>query len=200
METYERSGRLSRDDIALAALKLLDEQGLPDLTMRRLAATLDVQAGALYWHFPNKQTLLAELADRIVARASLVSSGDLSTRGCALALRDALLAYRDAAEIVSSSLALGLGAGAATTMLADAMIADGFSASVAERASEPLLHFIVGHVFYQQQRMYYDSLGITADAVAARPEQAGSSADDFSFGLDVYLRGLEHLRISVQAD
>ena len=51
------------------ALQILDEYGLPDLTMRRLAGALDVQASALYWHFPNKQTLLAELANRILARA-----------------------------------------------------------------------------------------------------------------------------------
>jgi AcrR family transcriptional regulator len=107
-----QSPRLSKDDVAEAALDILDRLGLPDLTMRRLAAALDVQASALYWHFPNKQTLLADLADRIVRRrAPATTSGDWDERLSAEAfgIRDALLAYRDSAEIVSSSLALGLG-------------------------------------------------------------------------------------------
>ena len=61
-----QSPKLSPDDVVTAALDILDRQGLPDLTMRRVASALDVQASALYWHFPNKQTLLAALADRIV--------------------------------------------------------------------------------------------------------------------------------------
>lgn len=196
VEHIERSGRLTRDDVARAALQLLDEHGLPDLTMRRLAATLDVQAGALYWHFPNKQTLLAEISDMIVARANLERRSGQATRDAALALRDALLAYRDGAEVVSSSLALGLGAGASITMLVDAMTTDGFSAEVAARAAEPLLHFIVGHVFYQQQRMCYDSLGVTSDQVGASVERVSTPEDDFGFGLDVYLTGLDLLKSS----
>src|ERR1700712_2461317 len=102
-----RNGRHSRDDVANAALRILDEYGLPDLTMRRLAAALDVQPSALYWHFPNKQTLLAELADRIVAtrrapEQPVDSPWQDAVRAEAGALRDALLSYRDGAEVVSS--------------------------------------------------------------------------------------------------
>ena len=107
--------RHSREDVVAAALDILDQHGLPDLTMRRLGATLDVQPSALYWHFANKQTLLASIADQIVERARPVphSSGGWkgATRAEAYALRDALLAFRDGAEVVSSTLALGLGAG-----------------------------------------------------------------------------------------
>ncbi|WP_233189149.1 TetR/AcrR family transcriptional regulator, partial [Subtercola sp. Z020] len=64
-----RPVRHTRAGVVDAALRILDDQGLPDLTMRHLAAALDVQPSALYWHFPNKQTLLAAVADRIVAPA-----------------------------------------------------------------------------------------------------------------------------------
>ncbi len=50
------AGRHSRDDVARTALRILDEHGLPDFTMRRLGAALDVQPSALYWHFPDKQS------------------------------------------------------------------------------------------------------------------------------------------------
>ncbi|WP_214320199.1 TetR/AcrR family transcriptional regulator C-terminal domain-containing protein [Nonomuraea sediminis] len=57
---------LEKSAIVAAALKLLAEVGLEGLTLRRLAAELDVQAPALYWHVRNKQELLDEMAAAIV--------------------------------------------------------------------------------------------------------------------------------------
>ena len=62
-------GRITREQILAAAMALLDQRGLPDLTMRKLAAELGIRPSALYWHFPDKQTLLARLADRIIGSA-----------------------------------------------------------------------------------------------------------------------------------
>ena len=54
---------LTTHDIVAAGLEILDNYGLEDLSMRRLAQLLDVKASALYWHVANKQTLLAAMAD-----------------------------------------------------------------------------------------------------------------------------------------
>ena len=72
------ASRHSKSDVLQAAMKLLDEVGLPDLTMRKLAATLDVQPSALYWHFANKQSLLAEVSNTIVNFAKPVSEANRS--------------------------------------------------------------------------------------------------------------------------
>ena len=48
------------------AVATLDRYGFADLSMRRLAASLGVQPGALYWHFANKQTLLLAVAEVIL--------------------------------------------------------------------------------------------------------------------------------------
>ena len=58
---------LTRRAIVEAGLRILDEYGLGDLSMRRVADALGVQAGALYYHVPNKQSLLAAVADEILA-------------------------------------------------------------------------------------------------------------------------------------
>lgn len=58
---------LTKTEIISTALGILDAYGLNDLTMRRLADSLDVKASALYWHVANKQSLLAELVDKILA-------------------------------------------------------------------------------------------------------------------------------------
>lgn len=186
-------------------MSILDESGLPDLTMRRLAAALGVQPSALYWHVPNKQTLLALIADRIVsaARSDGRADGDwkAATRVEASALRDALLAYRDGAEVVSSTLALGLGADAARRRLSAALAETGPDSrpqsrpdsAAREMAAAALLHFILGHVWHEQQRLQADSLGVVATAHSTDPGAAAAphhGPGSFEFGLDLLIDGV----------
>lgn len=196
MTGSESARRHSRDDVAETALRILDDYGLPDLTMRRLAAALDVQPSALYWHFPNKQTLLAELADRIVGRAAVTSPAGPwpdRVRAESSALRDALLAYRDGAEVVASTAALGLGAAPAQQRLEAAVRSGGFDAETAGRAATALLHFVLGHVSHEQQRMQFDSIGVLATGEAADPLDEGDSAAAFAFGVGLLVGGLQRL-------
>ena len=100
--------QLRRSDVLDGAVAILDEYGLADLTMRRLAGSLNVQPGALYWHFPNKQTLLGAVADRILEplEAPVVAvNWDEQLKELAHRLRDALLSHRDGAELVSATYA-----------------------------------------------------------------------------------------------
>lgn len=175
----------SADDVARTALRILDDHGLPDLSMRRLAGALDVQPSALYWHFPNKQALLAELSDRIVGRMTSGPATDLARE--AHALRDALLAWRDGAEVVSSTLAMGLGSSLARDRLAAAVAAAGFDADTARRGATTVLHYVLGFVWHEQQRLQYDSAG-------AREGASGLETDDFGFGLDLIAAGLRARR------
>jgi AcrR family transcriptional regulator len=62
--TAERS-KLSRSAVVDRALQLADADGVEALTIRRLAQELGVTPMALYWHFRNKEELIAGLADRI---------------------------------------------------------------------------------------------------------------------------------------
>jgi TetR/AcrR family tetracycline transcriptional repressor len=57
--------RLSKAAVVEQALALGDAEGLEALTYRRLAQELGVTPMALYWHFRNKEELLAGLAERI---------------------------------------------------------------------------------------------------------------------------------------
>lgn len=193
MSQAEYGRRHSREDVVSAALRILDDFGLPDLTMRRLAGALDVQPSALYWHFPNKQHLLAELANRIVTPTTPRHPdpdrpGNL--RAEAAALRNALLAYRDGAEVVSSTLALGLGSTVARDNLVASIVDDGYDEITAQRAATAILHFVLGHVSHEQQRMQYDSLGVRAPDTGASALEEDPSAE-FDFGVDLLVSGLE---------
>jgi len=57
--------RLSKAAVVARALALGDADGLEAVTYRRLAQELGVTPMALYWHFRNKEELLAGLAERI---------------------------------------------------------------------------------------------------------------------------------------
>lgn len=159
MSPEPNPARHDRDSVARSALALLDEVGLADLSMRRIAAGLDVQPSALYWHFANKQELLAELADRITSSIPRDSTGVLAT---ARSIRDALFAYRDGAELVLSTYALQLGSSQAQTALTEALRTQGTSDP--EDRGAAILHFVLGHATLVQQRMHADSYGALPDA------------------------------------
>ncbi|MFM2024989.1 MAG: hypothetical protein RLZZ56_1002 [Actinomycetota bacterium] len=178
------ASRHSKTDVLQAALKLLDEVGLPDLTMRKLAAALDVQPSALYWHYPNKQTLLAEVSDTIVNFAKPVLGGKNWQENAkleALALRDALLAFRDGAEVVSSTLALGLGADDALARIENSIEVP--DQKFAHAAAESILFLVLGQVWHEQQRMQANSLGVVDNLEL-------SGTPNLEIGIQLILNGL----------
>ena len=146
--------RHDRESVARTALALLDEVGLADLSMRRIAGRLDVQPSALYWHFVSKQELLADLADRITA---VIPGGGSDVLATARGIRDALFAHRDGAELVLSTYALRLGSSPAQSALMRALESEG--ATDAEQRAVAILHFVLGHATLVQQRMHADSHG-----------------------------------------
>jgi len=58
---------LSRERIRDAALGIIDDMGLSELSMRKLAAALGVQAASLYKHYANKDEVLDDIAHRLIS-------------------------------------------------------------------------------------------------------------------------------------
>lgn len=180
--------RYHRDDVVGRALGVLDAYGLADLTMRRLGAELGVQPSALYHHFANKQTLLAAVADEILARgARTPEAGPWDERVISVctALRDAMLAYRDGAELVATVHAFGLGATAPYDALLGALRDGGLEPGLARIAARTLLHFVFGHVSDEQTHLQAGSAG----AIADDPREDS----DFHLGLAIVVDGIRAL-------
>ena len=57
---------LDRDRIVSAAVRFIDESGLPGLSMRRLGAVLGVEAMSLYRYVPGRENLLDAVVDSII--------------------------------------------------------------------------------------------------------------------------------------
>jgi AcrR family transcriptional regulator len=63
--TPARSARLSQREIVDAGVRIADADGLPLVTMRRVADSLGVSTMALYRHVPNKGDLTLRMADSV---------------------------------------------------------------------------------------------------------------------------------------
>ena len=98
---------LSRERIVHTALELVDRDGLPALSMRRLGAELGVDPMAVYYYVPNKDALLDAIVEAVMADIDLTV--DIPTDPAeerlvcaARAYRDAMLAHANALPIVLS--------------------------------------------------------------------------------------------------
>lgn len=155
--------RHSRADVVAVAMRMLGSGGLPGFSMRALARELDVQPSALYWHFADKQSLLAAISDEIVA-AMPERVPEESLADAARALRAALLAHMDGAEILLSSIALGLAGDGALVRLQLAAEAAGLEREAAVRLATATLHYVLGHVSHEQQRAQAARSGVEVHA------------------------------------
>lgn len=62
------AGPLDRDAVLEAAVTLVERDGAAALTMRRLGAELGVEAMSLYHHVPNRDAVLAGMAERLMVQ------------------------------------------------------------------------------------------------------------------------------------
>lgn len=198
-----KNPHLDRRQVAQTALLLLNEVGLEGLTLRAIAARLDVQAPALYWHFKDKQALLDEMATEMVRRmATELTDPEMDdwreTVGTRMrALREHLLRYRDGAKVYS-------GTRFTDTSYAHAMQANlqmltqvGFTASAAARAWFTAYAYTIGYVI-EEQAMHPRPRQATVapDSVVTG---AGASAENGEFDLDARAERLADYPLAAQA-
>ena len=162
-----------RDTVVQTALALVDVQGIDALTMRALAGALGVQPPVLYREFADKQELLEEMADAILATAlsSPAPSGPWHERAHERArhLRTALLSRRDGARIVGGRTVPRTN----TLRFADALVGDiaaaGFPLEVTLQVCAVLHSYVLGEVLEQQGT----EAGDDARVVGTLPQHPG---------------------------
>ncbi|WP_167569066.1 TetR/AcrR family transcriptional regulator C-terminal domain-containing protein [Brevibacillus migulae] len=101
---------LDRNRILETALQLLDEIGLKELSMRKIADKLQVKTASLYYHVKDKEELMQLLSDRI-SREMVWPDKSLSWQEqiyqWAGEFRKVLLSHRDAVELFHQTIAMG---------------------------------------------------------------------------------------------
>jgi AcrR family transcriptional regulator len=149
--------KINRDMVTRAGLILLNEDGLEQLTLRRLGVALNVQAATIYWHFKNKEELLDEMATAVLAEgaANLIpmrESSDwrvwASTFG--EGLRKTLLAYRDGARMVAGTRLTNTNFLKTTERIGTQMLAAGFSIRAAVVLFSTIYNYTLSFVMEEQ--------------------------------------------------
>ena len=187
-----RQGRLDQRTILQGARAVLDQTGLDGFTTRALAAHLDVQQPALYWHFKTKAALLAALADDILVREHHASmpEDDEAWDGFVLrnarSFREALLAVRDGARLHAEyhgrpDLAEVAGLPEGPRRQVALLTGQGFSEADAVSTLIAVGRYTVGVVLEEQAQE--DKTGPGAEG--GRAEEV----KQFEFGLNALIRG-----------
>lgn len=184
---------LSRGDVIAEAVRTLDAYGFADLSMRKLASALEIQPSALYWHFANKQSLLAGIAGSMLeplddVAASMTSEPwDVQVRAWAVGLREAVGAHRDGAELVGSVLAMRAEGVDPVASLVPVLAGAGLDPREARAAAASVLHFVMGHAVDEQGHAQMRAFGV---AGASRPGEDDDPDERFDYGLALLVEGL----------
>jgi AcrR family transcriptional regulator len=94
-----------------AALRLVDEEGLEAMSMRRLAQELGTSPSALYWHVRNKDELLQFVLDRVAGEIQLPEADpdnwQEQLKDVGREMRRVLTSHRDIARVTFGTIPVG---------------------------------------------------------------------------------------------
>jgi len=82
-----------KNDIVNVAKQILEDTGFESISMRNIAAELQVSATALYRHFPNKEAILDELVSSGFERLMKTLTTSLNESNAEKRLKACLVAY-----------------------------------------------------------------------------------------------------------
>lgn len=106
-----RGPRLEPEAVIKAALKILDEEGLEKVTLRRIAVQLGVQAPTLYWYFKDKSVIMDDMAQAILKEGGIDELKPPVDREAwaewlsqtAHSLRRAMVSHREGGRVVAGA-------------------------------------------------------------------------------------------------
>jgi len=212
----KRRAALTRERILRAAISLADRDGIELLSMRKLGQKLGVEAMSLYNHVRNKVDMLDGMVDIVFGEIDLPASGvDWRTamRTRAISARRALLHHPWAIGLMESRATPGT----ATLRHHDAVLGSlrtaGFSIDMAAHAYSILDGYIYGFTLTELTLPFSNSEGAAgvaeiAENIAKRfhageyphlaemavdraTKPAYNYGDEFEYGLDLILNGIE---------
>ena len=206
---------LSRERVLRAALDLADTSGIDALTMRNLGQKLQVEAMSLYNHVANKDDILDGIVDLVFSEIALPSgraAWKAAMRKRAISAHEALLRHPWAPSLMQSRTKPG----PATMRHHDSVLGSlrgaGFTLVMAAHAFSVIDGYVYGFALQQiniplQSRDQVAEVGENilsrlageyphlAQMITEHAMKPGYDyADEFEFGLDLILDGLERLR------
>lgn len=205
--------RPSMEEIGRAALKIVDQEGLRELTMRRLADELGTGPASLYRHVSSRDDLLVEVADLVLGELDAPDPAlqwHDAVEQLAHSLRRVLVGHRGLVVISSNAPLLGPNAMRVRELFWNVMDRDGCDPEFSVQTYAAVMHFVVCSAIF--------SAGVSQRGNTAWSKEATSGVNelldllptrryptvlkfseyvekidpeyDFSFGLRALLNGL----------
>ena len=202
-----RQAKLTRARILDAAIELVDASGVDALSMRSLAARLDVEAMSLYNHVPSKEALLDGIVEKVLDEVHAPAddrSWRETLRELALRQRAAALRHPRVMLLFSSRTVTSPAWRRPVEDTFAALERGGFSPTAAVNAYRTFWGYVVGYVHGELRNA--DSAGLDAYLSALPPAEfpathahAQQLADvdrgaEFERGLELVLDGIATLR------
>src|ERR1039457_3146676 len=140
---------LTRDLIVIAAIGLLDAEGLEGLNMRALGARLGSAATAVYWHVGSKDNLIALAADQVWNEITLPDLAAAGWRAAAAAMATGLHAMLTRHPWLVQAFGTQVSSGTGKARHDDHTLAiyeaAGFTGEQADQAAASVFTFVLGN-------------------------------------------------------
>ncbi len=192
---------LTRDLIVATALRIIDDEGMEGLSMRRLAAELGVRGPSIYHHFAGKDEIIEAIVEQINGAIDLENAGpgwEAALTSYAHQLRALLVQHPHVVEFlalrpVTSDAGLRI-----YEHMISTLAADGWSVSLGRDLTLAVESLVYGAalmasapdiVLSAEQRARYPALAVYED----QPPHAIPD-DGFDAGFEALLDGLRLAR------
>ena len=208
---------LSREAVVTAGLEILAAEGLPAVTMRRVAEALDTGPASLYVYVANSQELHRELLDAVMGQVPLPEPDPARWREQLVALIETSVAtmgrYPGIARVALADIPTGTNGLRMVEVTLGLLRAGGVPDQAAAWGADVMSLFVVGTAFErslhaakgwseEQQQAHLETLRRTFEELPAErfpnltavlPFLVSGDGDErFRFGLEVLLNGLLH--------
>jgi len=210
-------GRLSRERVLRRAIALADKGGLETVTMRKLAQDLKVEAMSLYHHVANKDDILDGMVDVVFTEIDMPLDGvdwKKAMRARAISAREVLSRHPWAIGLMESRSNPGPGTIRHHDSVIGSLRKAGFPIEMAAHAFSVLDSYIYGFALQESNLPFDTSEDLEALAGTMLPEMPADEyphftemivehalkpgydyGNEFEFGLDLILDGLEKLLV-----
>jgi AcrR family transcriptional regulator len=205
--TQEKKRRqpVSVEEIAETALRVLDGEGLEGLTMRRLAGEIGVQPMTLYRYLPDKEAILAVVADLLWERLVDIPEGETwreRVRAGWLNMHGLMQEHPYATPLIARAGTYSANAITGTARMVEILRDAGFSPELASEVMHTLGATVVGFAFAslwlrqsEEGRRPDAPAGeiptLSADLVAYKRNVGPSEPRQFEGALDMLLEGFQ---------
>ena len=201
---------LPLDRILAAALELIDEHGADALSMRSLAQHLGSGTATLYRHFGSRSELVALVVDRMIGEIDLGSLADRPWQQACVSFAQstfhALGQHGNVASLLIGRVPVGPNALAQRELVLSILLDNGFAPAEAAHAYATVSRYVLGFAiqlaggqqdtqdaeisaaFHRLDAARYPATVAVADKLPV------PLAEEFTFGLQLIVAGLERLQ------